>query len=140
MTWRTMSTYSRVRASGFSNDWPYQPSTTWGPETPSPSTNRPPRQVVEGQGGHPHGRRRPGRQLTEGGAEPDPLGPRTPPGQRGEGVGPVGLGRPDRVEAEALGLGHQLAASAGGPDPQYPSCSPSFMSFMVPPPSVALRP
>ncbi len=34
--------YSRVRASGFSNFIPYQPSTTCGPETPSPSTKRPP--------------------------------------------------------------------------------------------------
>src|SRR5690242_426863 len=37
-----MPTYSRVRASGFANGSPYQPSTTCGPETPSPSTNRPP--------------------------------------------------------------------------------------------------
>ena len=37
-----MSTYSRVRASGAGNGWPYQPSTTWGPETPRPSTKRPP--------------------------------------------------------------------------------------------------
>ena len=34
--------YSRVRASGFSNVCPYHPSTTWGPDTPSPSTKRPP--------------------------------------------------------------------------------------------------
>src|SRR4051794_18177518 len=37
-----IDTYSRVRASGLSNGWPYQPSTTCGPDTPSPSTNRPP--------------------------------------------------------------------------------------------------
>src|SRR5664280_392549 len=42
MTLRTMSRYSRVRASGFSKDCPYQPSTTWGPDTPSPRTKRPP--------------------------------------------------------------------------------------------------
>ena len=41
-TLRMMSMYSRVRASGLANDWPYQPSTTCGPDTPSPSTNRPP--------------------------------------------------------------------------------------------------
>ena len=35
-------TYSRVRASGFGNGWPYQPSTTWGPDTPSPRIRRPP--------------------------------------------------------------------------------------------------
>ncbi len=34
--------YSRVRASGLVNDWPYQPSTTCGPETPRPRTWRPP--------------------------------------------------------------------------------------------------
>ena len=34
--------YSRVRASGLPKGWPYQPSTTWGPETPSPRMKRPP--------------------------------------------------------------------------------------------------
>ena len=34
--------YSRVRASGLAYGWPYQPSTTWGPEAPMPRTNRPP--------------------------------------------------------------------------------------------------
>ena len=34
--------YSRVRASGFANGIPYQPSTTCGPETPRPRMNRPP--------------------------------------------------------------------------------------------------
>ncbi len=37
-----IDTYSRVRASGFGNGIPYQPSTTCGPDTPSPSTKRPP--------------------------------------------------------------------------------------------------
>ena len=36
-----MSMYSRVRASGLPNGWPYQPSTTCGPDTPSPSVKRP---------------------------------------------------------------------------------------------------
>ena len=36
-----ISTYSRVRASGLSDGRPYQPSTTCGPDTPSPSWNRP---------------------------------------------------------------------------------------------------
>ena len=36
-----MPTYSRVRAIGFENGWPYQPSTTCGPETPSPRIMRP---------------------------------------------------------------------------------------------------
>lgn len=34
--------YSRVRASGFANGIPYQPSTTCGPDTPSPRMKRPP--------------------------------------------------------------------------------------------------
>ena len=39
---RTMSTYSRVRASGFGYGWPYQPSTTCGPDAPRPRMTRPP--------------------------------------------------------------------------------------------------
>ena len=39
---RTIFTYSRVRASGFANGLPYQPSTTCGPDTPSPRMKRPP--------------------------------------------------------------------------------------------------
>lgn len=34
--------YSRVRASGLAKRWPYQPSTTCGPDTPSPRMWRPP--------------------------------------------------------------------------------------------------
>ncbi len=34
--------YSRIRARGLANGWPYQPSTTCGPETPSPRISRPP--------------------------------------------------------------------------------------------------
>jgi hypothetical protein len=36
-----MSMYSRVRASGLEKGCPYQPSTTWGPETPRPRVTRP---------------------------------------------------------------------------------------------------
>ena len=36
-----ISTYSRVRASGLPNGWPYQPSTTCGPDTPRPRISRP---------------------------------------------------------------------------------------------------
>ncbi|MDF9802721.1 hypothetical protein M2436_001268 [Streptomyces sp. HB372] len=42
MALRTISTYSRVRASGLSNFTPYQPSETCGPETPRPRRKRPP--------------------------------------------------------------------------------------------------
>ena len=34
--------YSRILASGFANDCPYQPSTTCGPDTPTPRISRPP--------------------------------------------------------------------------------------------------
>ena len=36
-----ISTYSRVRASGLGYGWPYQPSTTCGPDAPRPSMKRP---------------------------------------------------------------------------------------------------
>src|SRR5436309_7474136 len=39
---RITCTYSRVRASGFGNGCPYQPSTTCGPDTPRPRINLPP--------------------------------------------------------------------------------------------------
>ena len=39
---RITSTYSRVRASGRFDGWPYQPSTTCGPDTPRPRIIRPP--------------------------------------------------------------------------------------------------
>jgi len=39
---RTIDTYSRVRASGFPQAWPCQPSATCGPEVPRPSSTRPP--------------------------------------------------------------------------------------------------
>ena len=38
---RTISTYSRVRATGRLNGTPYQPSETCGPETPRPRRKRP---------------------------------------------------------------------------------------------------
>ncbi len=66
------------------------------------------REVVEGDGGHAHGRRGPTRELAEGRAQPELGGLGAQPGQGGEGVGPVGLGRPHRVEPEALGRSHLL--------------------------------
>ena len=38
---RTISTISRMRCTGRSKRMPCQPSMTWGPLTPSPSTKRP---------------------------------------------------------------------------------------------------
>ena len=40
---------------------------------------------------------------------------RAPPGQRGEAVGPVGLGRPDGVEAQLLGGGDLVDGVGRGP-------------------------
>ena len=42
---RTISTYSRVRASGLPQAWPCQPSATCGPEVPSPRRTRPPERM-----------------------------------------------------------------------------------------------
>ena len=47
------------------------------------------------------------------------LGVRSPPGERGQHVGAVGLGRPDRVEAEPVGLLHRLERP--GRRPRAPS-------------------
>ena len=41
-TVRTIWTVSRIRASGWANPIPCRPSMTCGPDTPSPSRNRPP--------------------------------------------------------------------------------------------------
>ena len=110
--------YSRVRASGLANGIPYQPSTTCGPETPRPRMKRPPERMV-----HRHRRHRRGGGLARGHlhdrrAELDPLRRGAPPGQRRQAVRAVGLGRPDRVEAEPLGLGDRLGDAgrrAAGP-------------------------
>ena len=98
---RTMSTYSRVRASGLSNRTPCQPSETCGPETPSPSRNRPPDSVsrvaavIAVMAGV-----RAGIWKT---AEPTSiaLGLRGDPGEHGRGVGAVRLGGPDRPSSRA---------------------------------------
>ena len=66
--------YSRVRASGLANGWPYQPSTTCGPDTPRPRISRPPREMVERHRRHRGRGRRAGRDLDDRRAELDPLG------------------------------------------------------------------
>ena len=108
---RRIPMYSRIRASGLANGWPYQPSTTCGPETPRPRITRPAAEVVQGHRRHRGGRRGAGGDLDDRRAQLDPLGRRPPPGQRHQRVGPVGLGGPDRVKAQALGLEDAL----GGP-------------------------
>ena len=61
------------------------------------------RQVIERDRRHGRGRRSAGRQLRDRGAEFHVLRRRAPPRERGERVGPVGLGRPDRLEPEPVG-------------------------------------
>ena len=67
-----------------------------------------PREVIHGLGGHGHGHWSPGAELTQRGAEPHGRRRRPPPGQRGQGIGAIGLRCPHRVEAEAFGLRHLL--------------------------------
>ena len=66
-------------------------------------------EVVEGQGVHRDRGRRAAGHLHDRGAEPDPGGLATPPGQRRERVGAPRLGGEDRVEAGLLGRRDQLA-------------------------------
>ncbi len=98
------ATYSRVRWSWRANGWPCQPSATCGPDEPMPRSMRPPESwssvaaviaVIAGV--------RPGIWKI---AEPIlmRLGLRGEPGEDRRGVGPVRLGGPDGVEADALGL------------------------------------
>ena len=87
---------------------PYQPSTTCGPDTPRPRMKRPPREVVHRHRGHRGGGRLARGHLHDRGAEPHVLRLRAPPGERRQHVGAVGLRRPDRVEAEPVGLGDRL--------------------------------
>ena len=54
------------------------------------------------------------------------VGVRAPPGQRREGVGAVGLGRPDRVEAEPFGLEDRLGRPLPAvPTPSTPCSAPA---------------
>ena len=113
---RTIATYSRVRASGLANGWPYQPSTTCGPDTPRPEDEAPAGEVVHRHRGHRGGGRGAGGHLHDRRAQLHVLGRRAPPGQRREHVGAVRLGGPDRVEAQLVGLGDRLLRRrAAGP-------------------------
>ena len=117
-----ISTYSRVRASGFGYGWPYQPSTTCGPDAPRPRMARPPERwsrvsavIATVVGVRPEicVTAVPSRMERVGGAVPR---------QRGEAVRSVGLGRPERVEAEILGRGDLLGhprRRAGEPVPEH---------------------
>ena len=100
----TMSTYSRVRASGLSKRTPCQPSETCGPETPRPSRNRPPESVSMVAAVIAVVAGRAGRDLHDRRADVDPLGLPGDPGQDAGRVGAVRLGRPHHREAEPVGL------------------------------------
>ena len=73
----------------------------------------PARELVERGRGHGGHRRRAPRHLEDRRADPDALGLRGQPGEHGGGVGPVGLGGPDRVEPRRLRLPHQLELVGG---------------------------
>ena len=63
-----------------------------------------PGEGVEGAHGHRGRRRGPRRELHDAGAEPDASGERGEIGQGRDGVRPVSLGRPHRIEPQPLGL------------------------------------
>src|SRR5690606_35013430 len=69
---------------------------------PEPQYRAPAREVVETERGHRGGGWGAGRELGDAGAQLDAPGVRPPPGQRGEGVGTVGLRGPHRLVAEPL--------------------------------------
>ena len=107
-TARTISTYSRVFPSGFPHSWPCQPSTTCGPDVPSPIRKRPPESrssvtaVIAAFAGE-----RPGSCMI---AVPsfDRRRLRAEPGERRDRIDAPRLRRPGRVVAEPLRLARQL--------------------------------
>ncbi len=96
--------YSRVRASGRGYSWPYQPFDDLRARGAEAADEPTVRQVVHRDRRHRGRRGRACRHLHDAGAELDLLGVSSPPRQRRECIGAVGLGGPDRVEAELLGL------------------------------------
>ena len=105
---RTSAMNSRVRPIGLGNGWPYQPSTTCGPDTPTPRMSRPPERwsmvaavIATHAGVRAEICRMPVPSLI--------FVVRAPiQHKRRDGVGAVRLRRPHRVVAQALGLEHQL--------------------------------
>ena len=101
-TMRMISMYSRWRVRGFSYDAPYQPSTTCGPEGPSPMMKRPPDRwssdmaVIAAMVGARAGK------LHDGRAHADLGGLREDPGGRGHRVGAISFRRPTGIEAQTL--------------------------------------
>ena len=103
-----MSTYSRVLPSGFPHSCPCQPSTTCGPDVPSPIRNRPPESmssvaaVIAAFAGD-----RPGSCMI---AVPSPIVDVSAPepGKRRDRVDAPRLGRPGRRVPELLRLARKL--------------------------------
>src|SRR5437660_911980 len=122
-----MDTYSLVLARGWANGWPYQPSTTCGPDTPSPSTARPPDRWsrVSACMAAPVGERA------------DSCATEVPSRTRSvrEPHQASGVNASDPQDSAANTASNPAfsaattssAALAGGCAPQYPSCSPSFI-------------
>ena len=75
-----------------------------GAGEPQPQQHAAAGELVEGDGGHGRVGRRAGRHLHDGRAQVDALGLRADPGQRRDRIRAIGLGRPDRVEAQAIRL------------------------------------
>src|SRR4051812_27005125 len=122
-----MSTYSRVRARGLGNGWPYQPSTTCGPETPRPSTNRPSLRessvmaaiaVAVGVRAESWMRLVPSLMLLV--CDPHHASGLTASDPYASAVHTESY--PRRSASRMVST-----APAGGPAPQYPTCKPSFM-------------
>ena len=99
-----MSTYSRVRASGLREPHavPALGDLRAGDAEaePEPAVG----QRVQRRGRHRRHRGRPGRDLQHRAADVDRVRVRGDPGQHGDRVRAVGLGRPDHGEAEPFGL------------------------------------
>ena len=115
--------YSRIRASGLANGCPYQPSTTWGPETPRPRISRPPERwssviaaiaVAAGVRAEIWTIAVPSLIRSVRGA---------PPGERHQRVGAVRLGRPHRIEPQPLGLLDRLGGPGRRPAAPSSPCS-----------------
>ena len=113
-TCRTISTVSRMRASGRLNETPCRPSITCGPEAPSPSRNRPPDRLdsVIAVWATTTGERVP--TCNDAGTEQHPLGPGSEVAQRRRRVRTPRLGDPTDVQAQLLGLDAELNDLAHG--------------------------
>ncbi len=98
------------------------------------------REVVHRHRRHRRRGRLAGAQLQDRRAEAQALGVRPPPGQRRDRVRSVGLGGPDRVEAEALSLLHLLQRPGGRPRGPVADLQAQLQILAHRPRSLVLRP